>query len=66
MEGSADPSAVGDLIAVGTGPFADLGELVLVGAAGGGTALARAPAAGLVGSGRVGPESLHQPVDVLP
>jgi hypothetical protein len=35
LDGSADPAAVGDLMAVDSGPFADLGQLVLVGAAAG-------------------------------
>lgn len=33
LDGGADAAAVGDLLAVGAGPFADLGELVFVGVA---------------------------------
>ena len=33
LDGGADAAAVGDLVAVGAGPLADLGHLVFVGAA---------------------------------
>jgi hypothetical protein len=35
LDGGADPAAVGDLVAVGSGPFADLRELLTVGTGGG-------------------------------
>ena len=65
MDGGADAASVGDLVAVGAGPLADLGELVFVGAASGGAAGAGAAAAGGAGGGGVGLEGFDQLVEVL-